>query len=325
MNIKKTEVAGGRWQVAGQRQQWTRVWSALTLLLVVVVLAACGESQPAEPVAQVAPVTVETNTPTAEPTATVTPTPAPTVTPTPAPTDTPTPAPTDTPTPAPTATPTPTPEPATGRPPASPDIIYVGNPTTPDGDSQVNISFDVQGDPGQLMKILDILDQYGVRTTFFMQGEWMEQYPEATQEIVRRGHELGNHSWTHFNFSEMTADEVTKELEDTEALALELTGQTTKPYFRPPFGSRSPLSIQTAYDLGYTTIIWTYGADEWRDGATAQTIYDNVYGNKAPGALYYTHTDRQIIIDALPRVIEAFQADGYKLVTAGEILTPPAE
>ncbi len=316
MSIKRPEVTGGRWQVSGQRQQRTRVWSAITLLLVVVVLAACGESQPAEPAMQAV-----ADTPTAEPTATA----LPTATPTLAPTDTPTPAPTDTPTPVPTGTPTPTSEPATGRPPASPDIVYVGNPTTPQGDPQVNISFDVQGDPGQLMKILDILDQYGVRTTFFMQGEWMEQYPEATQEIARRGHELGNHSWTHFNFSEMTAQEVTKELEDTEALVQELTGQTTKPYFRPPFGSRSSLSIQTAYDLGYTTIIWTYGADEWRDGATAQTIYDNVYGNKAPGALYYTHTDRQIIIDALPRVIEAFLADGYKLVTAGEILAPPAQ
>jgi peptidoglycan/xylan/chitin deacetylase (PgdA/CDA1 family) len=287
----------------------------LLLLLLILAVTACG-SQPAEPTMQAA-----ADTPTTEPTATA----MPTATPTPAPTDTPTPAPTDTPTPAPTDTPTPTPEPATGRPPASPDIVYVGIPTTPEGDPQINISFDVQGDPAQLMKILDILDQYGVRTTFFMQGEWVAQYPEATQEIARRGHELGNHSWTHFNFSEMTAEEVTKELEDTEALVQELTGQTTKPYFRPPFGSRSPLSIQTAYDLGYTTIIWTYGADEWRDGATAQTIYDNVYGNKAPGALYYTHTDRQIIIDALPRVIEAFQSDGYKLVTAGEILTPPAE
>ena len=220
--------------------------------------------------------------------------------------------------------PTDTPAPS-DRPAASEEIVYTGTQYAADGSPQVNLSFDVQGDPEQLRKILDILDEYGVRTTFFMQGEWMEQYPEAAQEIARRGHELGNHSWTHFNFSEMTAEEVTKELEDTEALVQELTGQTTKPYFRPPFGSRSQLSIKTAYDLGYTTIIWTYGADEWRDGATAQTIYDNVYGNKAPGALYYTHTDRQIIIDALPRVIEAFQADGYKLVTAGEILTPAEE
>lgn len=283
---------------------------ALSLILLAMLLAACGGGQTAEPTAAPAPVDTATAVPTD------TPTPAPTNTPTatPAPTDTPTA------TPAPSDTPTPTPEPATGRPPASPEIVYVGNPTTPDGDPQVNLSFDVQGDPGQLMKILDILDQYGVRTTFFMQGEWVQQYPEAAQEIANRGHELGNHSWTHFNFSEMTAEEVAKELNDTEALVKELTGQTTKPYLRPPFGSRSTVSLETAYDLGYTTIIWTYGADEWREGATAQTIYDNVYGNKAPGALYYTHTDRQIIIDALPRVIEAFQADGYKLVTAGEIL-----
>ncbi len=289
---------------------------ALLIGMTVLVLAACGGSgQAAEPTAAPAPTD----------TATV----APTDTPTPAPTDTPTatPAPTDPPTatPVPTDTPTPTPEPATGRPPASPDIVYIGNPTTPDGDPQVNISFDVQGDPGQLYKILDILDQYGVRTTFFMQGEWVEQYPEAAQEIVKRGHELGNHSWTHFNFSEMTAEEVTKELVDTEALVKEVTGQTTKPFFRPPYGSRSDVSLATAFDLGYTTIIWTYGADEWREGATAQDIYDNVYGNKAPGALYYTHTDRQIIIDALPRVIEAFQADGYKLVTVGEILAVQEE
>ena len=286
-----------------------RVLLLLSLLLLVVIVAACG-GQAAEPTITPAP----TETPTTAPTDTPTPVPTNTPTATPAPTDTPTA------TPVPTDTPTPTPEPATGRPPASPDIVYIGNPTTPDGDPQVNISFDVQGDPATLYQILDILDEYGIRTTFFMQGEWVEQYPEAAQEIVRRGHELGNHSWTHFNFSEMTAEEVTKELEDTEAIVKEVTGQTTKPYFRPPYGSRSDVSLATAYDLGYTTIIWTYGADEWREGATAQSIYDNVYGNEAPGALYYTHTDRQIIVDALPRVIEAFQADGYKLVTAGEIL-----
>lgn len=314
MSEQRPEIKGGKWQAVGWRRTWVRSAAILPVIVVALALMACGGGQQAEPTA-----VAQVNTPTSAPTVTAT------ATVTPAPTDTPTPAPTDTPTPAPTETPTPTPEPATGRPPASPDIVYIGQPYAADGSPQVNLSFDVQGDPAQLTKILDILDQYGVRTTFFMQGEWVQQYPEATQEIARRGHELGNHSWTHQDFKPLSAEEVTKELEDTEALVLQLTGQSTKPLFRPPFGSRSDVSIQTAYDLGWTTIIWTYGADEWRDGATAQTIYDNVYGNAAPGALYYTHTDRQIIIDALPRLIEAFQADGYKLVTASEILTPPAE
>lgn len=288
----------------------------LLVFLTVLSLAACGRSQSANPAAQ-----SQIETPTAEPTAAATSTP----TATSAPTDTPTPTPTPTDMPTPTDTPTPTPEPVASRPPASQDIVYVGQPKTADGQPQVNLSFDVEGKPELLYQILDILDEYGVRTTFFMQGEWVQQYPEATQEIARRGHELGNHSWTHKDFKPMTAEEVTKELEDTEALVKELTGQTTKPYFRPPYGSRSQISVPTAYDLGWTTIIWTYGSEDWREGATAETIFENVFGNAAPGALYYMHTSHQIDVDALPTLLKAFQDAGYRLVTMGEILTPPAE
>lgn len=316
MSEQRTEVKGGRWQVAGRRRVWARCAALLSVMVMALALMACGGGQPAEPTAVAV---AQVSTPTSEPTATAT------ATATPAPTDTATPAPTDTPTAVPTETPTPTPEPATGRPPASPDLVYIGQPYAPDGSPQVNLSFDVEGDPDLLYQMLDTLDEYGVRTTFFMQGEWVQQYPEATQEIARRGHELGNHSWTHKDFKPMTAEEVTKELEDTEALVLELTGQTTKPHFRPPFGSRSEISVPTAYELGWTTIIWTYGSEDWREGATADTIFEAVFGNATPGALYYMHTSRQIDVDALPRLLRAFQEAGYKLVTASEILTPPAE
>ncbi len=299
MSEQRTEVKDGKWQVAGRRRAWVRSARILSVIVAALALMACGGGQQAEPTA-----IAQMNTPTSEPTATAT------ATATLAPTETPTPAPTDTPTPVPTETPTPTPEPATGRPPASPDIVYIGQPYAPDGSPQVNLSFDVEGDPDLLYQMLDTLDEYGVRTTFFMQGEWVQQYPEATQEIARRGHELGNHSWTHKDFKPMTAEEVTKELEDTEALVLELTGQTTKPHFRPPFGSRSEVSVPTAYELG---------------GATADTIFEAVFGNATPGALYYMHTSRQIDVDALPRLLQAFQEGGYKLVTASEILTPPAQ
>lgn len=294
-----------------------RIGLAAGLAMALLVTVGCGGAREPDVVAAATSAAVPTDTPTPAPTAT--PTPVPTNTPTP------TPAPTDPPTPAPTETPTPTPEPAAGRPPASPEIVYMGNPTAPDGRPQVNLSFDVEGEPELLYQMLDILDEYGVRTTFFMQGAWVEQYPEATQRIAERGHELGNHSWTHQDFKPLTAEEVTKELEDTEALVNELTGLTTRPYFRPPFGSRSETSVQTAYDQGWTTIIWTYGSEDWQEGATAETVYENVFGNAAPGALYYMHTSRQIDVDALPRILQSFQDAGYAMVTAGEILAPPAE
>jgi peptidoglycan/xylan/chitin deacetylase (PgdA/CDA1 family) len=289
----------------------------ISLVIVMALVAGCGEAGPESQAVSQASTVATAESPTAAPTHT--PTLAPTDTPTPVPTETPTPAPTETPTPAPTDTPTPAPS---GRPAASEEIVYTGVPYAADGSPQVNLSFDVEGEPELLYQMLDILDEYGVRTTFFMQGEWVQQYPEETQRIAERGHELGNHSWSHGDFKPMTAEQVTMELTDTEALVQELTGQTTRPYFRPPFGSRSEVSLKTAYDLGWTTIIWTYGSEDWRDGATAQTIYDNVVGNAAPGALYYMHTSRQIDVDALSLLLKGFQDAGYKLVTAGEILTP---
>ena len=306
----KLQAAGGKKRMKNRK----RVLGLIVLAaMVVLALAGCGGAgEQAQAVSQ-ANTPAPVDTPTLVPTNT--PTVAPTETPTLVPTETP--APTDTPTPAPTDTPVPS-----DRPAASEEIVYTGTQYAADGSPQVNLSFDVEGDPELLYQILDTLDEYGVRTTFFMQGEWVQQYPEATQRIAERGHELGNHSWTHGDFKAMPAEEVTKELMDTEALVKELTGQTTKPYFRPPMGSRSKTSLKTAYDLGWTTIIWTYGSEDWRDGATVQSMYDNVVGNAAPGALYYMHTSRQIAVDALPLLLKGFQDAGYKLVTAGEILTP---
>lgn len=315
---KERAAAGKKLAISG------RFYLLLALLIAGLALAGCGGSdEEAEAVAQATlPLPTAEPLPTASATPLQTSMPAPTPTPTPLPTDTPTPEPTATPTatstPEPTATPTPEPS---DRPAASPEIVYVGNPTAPDGRSQVNISFDVEGNPDLLYQMLDILDEFDYTTTFFMQGEWVEQYPEATQRIAERGHELGNHSWTHQDFKPLTAEEVTKELLDTENLVQELTGQTTKPYLRPPFGSRSEVSVQTAYELGWTTIIWTYGSEDWREGATAQTIYDNVFGNAAPGALYYMHTSRQINVDSLRPLFQAFQDAGYALVSVGEILS----
>lgn len=288
--------------------------TALTPTLVIVLRPAIT---PIAPAATSLPASTPTDTPTPSPVA------MPTASPTPSPTMTPSA------TPVPTATATATPtlpaSVAVAKPTPSTELVYVGQPYAADGRPQVNISFDVEGDPQLLYQILDILDQFHYKTTFFLQGEWVASYPEAARRIAERGHELGNHSWTHGNFKQMSREEVSKELTDTEDLVLEVTGQSTKPYFRPPFGSRSEVSVQTAYELGWTTIIWTYGAEDWVEGATAETLYQNVFGKAMPGALYYMHTSRRIDVEALPRILQAFQDAGYALVSLSEILTrPPA-
>ncbi len=183
----------------------------------------------------------------------------------------------------------------------------------------MHIGFDVEGDPYNLYRILDVLDEFGYRTTFFVSGYWAKQHPKAVQNIVRRGHELGNHSWSHPDFRTLTPEQMAQELDDTEALIVRLTGQSTKPYFRPPYSFRNETSIRVAYEHGYMHILWSVDSYDWRD-RNAEQVYHNVVDHVHPGAIVYMHTSYKFIPDVLERVLRTLRERGYTLVCLSDIL-----
>lgn len=277
--------------------------------------------------------TAPTNTPAAIPTATATytkqPSPTPTATssatPTQTATSTRTPTATATPTPVPTATPSPTTTPtvsptatlAVARPTPSLKLVYWGNQTK----KQVQIGFDVEGNPKILYEILAILAQFHYHTTFFIQGAWAADHPEAVKRIVQAGHELGNHSWSHLDSRKLTREQLIKELGDTEALVKKLTGKSTKPYFRPPYSYRNKQSIEVCYEQGYTTILWGQDAYDWRDH-DADKVYHNIVDHVHWGEIIYMHTSHKTDPVALRRALQTLTERGYKLVSLTEILAP---
>jgi len=261
-------------------------------------------------------------------------TPQPPPSPTTMPTSTPSPTPTNTNTPEPTWTPSPTPTEdlfachslealanarpshtlitaGWQRPSASPAVIGVG----PDsGLNLIHLGFDVEGSPAHLGELLDVLDRHGVKTTFFILGSWAESYPGWVQEIVNRGHELGNHTYSHANLKPMTAEEVLSEIQRTETTVRQITGQSTRPWLRPPFGSRSETSIQTAYENGWTTVAWTGSADDWREEYTEDLMCRTLRSTAFPGAILYTHTFRSEIPAVIDRFIGEMQLRGFTFV-----------
>ncbi len=265
------------------------------------------------------PTPTATQLPTPDPTATPTFTPVPTDTPTPTatPTVTPSPTATMTPTPTATATATPSPTPTVVRPTPSPHLVYHGNRSK----KQVHIGFDVEGNPKILYRILDILAKYHYHTTFFIQGEWAKAHPDAVRRIVAQGHEIGNHSWTHPDFRKLTKDQMVKELTDTENLLVKLTGENPKPYFRPPYSYRNALSIRTAYELGYTHILWSHDSYDWRDH-DAEKVYHNIVDGVRPGDIIYMHTSHSYDPEALDMALKTLKSEGYDLVSLTRILAP---
>lgn len=276
-------------------------------------------------------------------TAVPTDTPPPPPTPTPRPTSTPratatnTPGPTNT--PRPTLTPSPTPvvpcfsEPAPAsrgrfrvapgpwpRPPATPGEIYFGNGRT--DLSLLHLGFDVEGDSTRFGAMLDVLDKHGVKATMFITGLWAEQNPGWVRAIIARGHEIANHTYSHPNIANLDAETLRQELNRTEDILWSLTGQSTKPWFRPPFGSRSAESLETVYGAGWTTVIWTAGSEDWQADTTYQTMCDNLGLKSFPGAILYTHTNHPDTAVAMDHFIYQMHLRGYSFVPLSVMMAP---
>ncbi|MGB3905082.1 MAG: polysaccharide deacetylase family protein [Anaerolineae bacterium] len=249
------------------------------------------------------------------PTATATPLPTPTLTITPSSTPfvtfTATPSPSVTDTPSPTAT-----LPPASRPPVTGIEIARGNTERP----WMALTFDAGADSAPLPSILETLRQANLRCTFFVTGDWVRKNSELLQEIVADGHELGNHSNTHPRFAELSDEEMAQELAAVEELVVQLTGQSTKPYFRPPFGNRDDRVRRVVQENGYITIYWTYQVWDWVGDRTAEEVFNYAVGDARNGAIVVMHVGAQETADALPRIIEELRARGYRLVTLSELL-----
>ena len=123
-------------------------------------------------------------------------------------------------------------------------------------EKKIALSFDAAWGNEDLDTILQILEKYHVRTTFFMTGAWVQTYPEDVKKIQAAGHDLGNHSENHKNMSTLSKNECEQEIMTAHKRIQELTG-TNMNLFRPPYGDYDNDVIQTATACGYYSIQWS--------------------------------------------------------------------
>lgn len=203
------------------------------------------------------------------------------------------------------------------RPSASPYELHIGYTES----KIIHLGFDVEGDPNSVIDILDVLDKHQVKTTMFVLGSWAEVYPDLVREIANRGHEFANHTFSHANVKNLSSEQLLRELNSSEALISELTGKSTKPWFRPPYGARSAETIQTAYDAGWTTVIWTGSTDDWRPEFGVEEMCGTLLSGSRPGSILYTHTARPEIPIVLDRYLSTMQAQGYTIVPLSVLMS----
>lgn len=188
-------------------------------------------------------------------------------------------------------------------------------------EKRVAISFDAAWGADKTLHLLDILDEYGIKTTFFLVSFWMEKYPDETVEIMARGHEIGLHSATHPDFTALSREQMRAELKDNHDITVRLTNIDPR-LFRPPFGAYNNRVLETVEDeLGYTTIQWSVDSLDWKN-VTPDDIVNRVLGRIHPGAIVLFHNNAESTPAALPRILSALTADGWSIVPVSELLHP---
>jgi peptidoglycan/xylan/chitin deacetylase (PgdA/CDA1 family) len=192
-----------------------------------------------------------------------------------------------------------------------------GNTSVP----AIALTFDAGAGAGPTQEILAALAARGLRATFFLTGKWADENPDLARQISASGHEIANHSYNHPDFTTLSHARMVEEINSTERAIVRLTGQSTRPWFRFPYGARNAATLGVIADLEYVSIYWTLDSlDSVGQPKTPRFLWERVTGNVGNGSIVLMHIGSAPTAAALPSIIDTLQARGYQLVTVSELL-----
>ena len=185
-------------------------------------------------------------------------------------------------------------------------------------EKKIALTFDVNWGQDNTEKILDILDKYNVKATFFIIGAWADDNKGIVKEIHNRGQEIDNHSTNHPDMTKISRDAIIKEVETTDVKIKELTGKSSN-IFRCPSGAYNDNVIQTLKDINHFCVQWDVDSIDWQE-LGADLEYNRVISKVKPGSIILFHTSSKYTPDNLPRIIEKLKSEGYKFVKVGDLI-----
>ncbi|AKN32635.1 polysaccharide deacetylase [Clostridium carboxidivorans P7] len=185
-------------------------------------------------------------------------------------------------------------------------------------DKKIALTFDVSWGTDNTDKILQVLDKYNVKATFFLVGGWIDQYPEKVKSIYEKGHEIGNHSDRHPDMTKISRDKIIEEIDINDSKIRKLTGEGTK-LFRCPEGSYNNLVVQTVKDTNHYCIQWDVDSIDWKEEG-ANLEYERVVKKVKNGSIILFHNNAKYTPDNLPKVIENLKKQGYEFVKVGDLI-----
>ncbi len=183
----------------------------------------------------------------------------------------------------------------------------------------VALTFD-DGPGSHTSRLLDMLEQRGVKGTFYVLGSKVSAHASLMQRMQANGHQIGNHTWNHPDLRKLSATEVADELNRTNDAIRQVTGKAPTTA-RPPYGATNSAVMEQLRQSGLSAILWSVDTRDWAD-RDSQIVCSRAVANARSGAIILLHDIHRTSVDAVPCIVDALKNQGYRMVTVDELLGP---
>jgi len=181
----------------------------------------------------------------------------------------------------------------------------------------VSLMFNVYESAETVLEILSVLQEYGVRATFFIGGCWADDNTRCVREIAAAGHEIASHGYFHRDHGSMDYDENYREIHNSVAFLTQVTGKAVT-LFAPPSGSYCDDTLRAAEALSLKTVMWSKDTIDWRD-EDAALVFSRATKDVSGGDLILMHP-KPHTLKALPEILTYYREHSLRVISVGENL-----
>ncbi len=180
------------------------------------------------------------------------------------------------------------------------------------------LSFDAAWGAEDTDTLIEILENYNAKATFFVVGDWVDKYPDAVKKLFKAGHDVMNHSNTHKYMTKIDNATLTNEVENCSDKIEKITKKRPT-LFRPPYGDYNSDVVKKLKSMGYNTIQWDVDSLDWKD-LSAEEIYARVTQKTKNGSIILFHNAAKNTPEALPKILDKLKKDGYEFVKIEDMI-----
>ncbi len=196
----------------------------------------------------------------------------------------------------------------------------------PHAPKKLALTYDDGPNDPYTLQLMEVLAKHNVHATFFTIGRYVQQKPQIVRDLIKAGHIVGNHTYTHPNLAFQSQTQVRIQLSMCQSVLSDTIGKKPS-LFRPPYGGRRPSVLRIAREMELEPVMWSITCYDWKV-TTPEQIEQHVKRQFHGGDVILLHdgrhvemgVDRSHTVKATDRIITKYKAEGYEFVTVPEMM-----